>query len=241
MYGETVTLAGVTLSVGSGETWAVCGPNGSGKSTLLRVMAGALRPTSGHVRLFGEPIASLGRAKVARVMALVPQDTGVAFGFTVGEVVAMGRAPFGRDWRALGAEDKRVIERELARADLTAMARVPMQELSGGEQRRVALARALVQEPKVLLLDEPTASLDVRHEARFFATLSELGRAGLATVLVLHDFAAAARTASHALLLARGHVVASGPAAEVLQRARLAEAFGVELEERSALVAVARG
>jgi len=112
-YGARAALSGVDLVVQPGETWAICGPNGSGKSTLLRVIAGALRPQRGTVRLFGEPLDD--RAKAARVMALVPQDTEVAFGFTVAEVVAMGRVPHGRHWRAPTAEDARVVDRELER------------------------------------------------------------------------------------------------------------------------------
>lgn len=236
-YGPRPALHDVSIVVQPRETWAVCGPNGSGKSTLLRVMAGALRPLRGTLRLFGEPLTD--RAKSARVMALVPQDTEVAFGFTVREVVAMGRVPHGRHWRAPTADDARVIDRELERAELGGLRAARVDELSGGERQRVALARALAQEPKVLLLDEPTASLDVRAAATFFRALGELREEGLATVVVLHDFAAAARLATHALLLVDGRAVAQGQAAEVLTRARLSEAFAVELGVEPSFVALA--
>ena len=239
-YGARAALSGVDLVVQAGEIWAVCGPNGSGKSTLLRVMAGGLRLERGTVRLFGEPLDD--RAKASRVMALVPQETEVAFGFTVTEVVAMGRVPTHgtsawRHWRAPTAEDTRVVEREIERAELGALRSARVDELSGGERQRVALARALAQEPKVLLLDEPTASLDVRAAAVFYRALGELRAEGLATVVVLHDFAAADRVATHALLLAEGRTVAQGEASAVLTRQRLEGAFGVELELRPSLVA----
>lgn len=236
-YGNSVTLSRVTVSLQRGESWAICGPNGSGKSTLLRVMSGRLPARVGEVSFFGVPLSGLDRRAIAREMAVVPQDVDVAFDFTVREVVAMGRAPHGATWRAESVDDQRVIDRELERLDLVALADAHVHEISGGERKRVAIARALAQEPRVLLLDEPNASLDVRHEARLFSLLAELAKAGTTVVTVLHDFAAAMRVASHAMLLAEGALLAAGDAREVLARERLAEVFGVELEERISLVA----
>lgn len=221
-----------------GETWAICGPNGSGKSTTLRVIAGLLRATSGTVRLLGVAMEELDRVTVAKKLALVPQEVEIAFDFTVREVVAMGRVPHGLGWRGATSEDERIVDRELERFSLERLASQPVNELSGGERKRVALARALTQEPSVLLLDEPTTSLDVKNEAQLFSTVRDLATEAYVTVVVvLHDFAAASRAASHALLLGGGRVVAAGDASEVLTQNRLAELFEVELELREVLVA----
>lgn len=237
-YDKTVTLCGVTCAMQRGETWAICGPNGSGKSTLLRVMAGLIKPRSGRVRLLGASLDALDRGAVARTVALVPQDVEIAFEFTAREVVAMGRAPHGSAWRGATADDTRIVDREIERFFLQDLANRPVNELSGGERKRVALARALAQEPRVLLLDEPTSSLDVKNEARLFSIVDDLATTSHVTVIVvLHDFAAASRAASHALLLGDGKVVAEGDAATVLTKEKLTEVFGVELETREVLVA----
>lgn len=220
-----------------GETWAVCGPNGSGKSTMLRVMSGLLRPTSGAVTLCGVKLDGLPRRDVATRLALVPQDVEVVFDFTAREVVAMGRTPYGSPWRAPSDDDRRIVDEELERFDLTRLADKPAMELSGGERKRVALARAFAQRTEVLLLDEPTASLDAKAEASFFRVLGDATRErGTTVVLVLHDFAGAARAATHAMLMRGGTVMASGAADDVLTAARLGETFGVTLERREVLV-----
>lgn len=237
-YEKSDTLRGVTCALNAGETWAICGPNGSGKSTLLRVMAGLVSARSGTSKLLGEAVGALDRGRVAQVLAYVPQETEVAYDFTAREVVAMGRAPHGATWRGETDDDARIVMRALARFSLEHLADRPVDALSGGERKRVALARALAQEPRVLLLDEPTASLDVKNEARLYAIVKELAEsAGVTVVMVLHDFAAARRAASHAMLLSAGAIVASGPAEQTLSRERLAEVFDVELETREVLVA----
>lgn len=236
-YGKTDTLREVTCAMNAGETWAICGPNGSGKSTLLRVMAGLLFPRQGTVRLLGEAIASLDRGRIARSLAYVPQDAEIAFDFTAREVVAMGRAPHGASWRGEDTNDAKIVAREIERFALENLADRAVEALSGGERKRVALARALAQEPKVLLLDEPTASLDVKNEARLYGIVRELAEtAGVTVVMVLHDFAAAQRAASHAMLLGEGQVVATGEAGATLSHERLAALFDVELETREVLV-----
>jgi iron complex transport system ATP-binding protein len=214
---------------------AVLGANGAGKSTLLRVMAGALAPTAGSVRLFGELLAREGevvmdRRDVARSVAVVAQNESISFRFTVREVVAMGRAPHQGAWQREAERDRGIIDATIARCDLTALASRPVDELSGGEQKRVAIARALAQEPRVLLLDEPGAVLDVRHEIDLYELLTEeIARAKLACVVVMHDLNIAAQYASRVALMKGGELIAVGTVDEVMTWARLKDAFATDL------------
>lgn len=224
-------LAGVSLALAAGELVAVLGANGAGKSTLLRVLAGTLAPTSGEVRLFGAPMASLDRRAVARSVAVVSQMNEVAWGFSVRDVVTMGRAPHRvSGWSSVNAEDLRIVDDALERCDLSALAARPVQELSGGEQKRVAIARALAQRPRVLLLDEPAAFLDVRHQVALYDLLAEVvARDKLACLVVMHDLNVAAQYASRVVLAKSGRFVAVGTVEEVMTYARLRETLDADL------------
>ena len=224
-------LAGVSLALAAGELVAVLGANGAGKSTLLRVLAGTLAPTSGEVRLFGAPMASLDRRAVARSVAVVSQTNEVAWGFSVRDVVTMGRAPHRvSGWSSVKTEDLRIVDDVLARCDLSALAARPVQELSGGEQKRVAIARALAQRPRVLLLDEPAAFLDVRHQVALYDLLAEVvARDKLACLVVMHDLNVAAQYASRVVLAKSGRFVAVGTVEDVMTYARLRETFDADL------------
>jgi iron complex transport system ATP-binding protein len=224
-------LDGVTLRVAAGKVAVLLGANGSGKSTLLRVAAGILRPTQGEVRVLGRNVAGLDRRILARRVAFVPQTEAVATGFRVREVVAMGRAPHQDGWMREGAEDGVAVEEAIARCDLAALANRRVEELSAGEQRRVALARALAQRPRVLLLDEPAAFLDVRHRLDLHDLIAEVAaRDGVACAVAMHELDAAAHLASHALLLRDGRVVAAGTPDEVMTPERLRRAFDAQFE-----------
>ncbi|HXN31127.1 MAG TPA: ABC transporter ATP-binding protein [Polyangiaceae bacterium] len=224
-------LNDVSLRVAPGEIAVLLGANGSGKSTLLRVAAGILAPTEGDVRVAGHPVAGLDRRLLARLVAFVPQSEAVALGFRVREVVAMGRAPHQDGWMRERAEDRVAVEEAIARCDLAALAIRRVDELSAGEQRRVALARALAQRPRVLLLDEPAAFLDVRHRLDLHDLLAEVAvRDRVACVVAMHELDAAAHLGSQALLLRDGRVVAAGTPGEVMTPVRLREAFGAEVD-----------
>lgn len=229
-YGEADVLHDVTLSVQSGHLCAVLGPNGAGKSTLVKLICGALRPRAGRVLVQGEDLAALDRPAIARKVAVVPQSVGVAFGFTVREVVMMGRAPHQGAWmRATGA-DTAAVDRAIEACELHDLASRPVEALSGGEQKRVAIARALAQEAPVLLLDEASAHLDVRHVIDLHELVRrELTRRELACVTVLHDLNAAARYADRVALLQRGRLVAEGTVEQVMTYRRLTEVFETEL------------
>lgn len=222
-------LRGVSLSVRSGELVAVLGPNGAGKSTLVRVLAGLHRPTSGRVTLGGVDVATLDRRGVAQRLAVVPQVTDVALGFRVREVVAMGRAPFQGALLAESDADRARVTEALTRCDLWEKAERPVDELSGGEQRLVAIARALAQDAPSLLLDEPGAHLDVRHAHAVYGLVrDEVDRRGLACVAVLHDLNAAARFADDLAVMRDGALIAHGPPAAVLTAPLLRAAFNIE-------------
>jgi iron complex transport system ATP-binding protein len=218
-------LEGVTLTVMPGEILAVVGANGAGKSTLLRVMAGTLAPERGEARVSGDLLASLPRQEVARRIAVVAQSEEVRFSFSVREVVAMGRAPHQGVRMAASAEDRAIVEGALERCDLQALAERPVDALSGGERKRVAIARALAQRTPIVLLDEPTASLDVRHQVALLELLVEEAGQGKACVLVTHDLQLAAAHATRAALMHRGTLMASGPTSDVLSATTLTEAF----------------
>ena len=228
-YGSLEALRAVSLEVGTGEIVALLGPNGAGKSTLLRAMTGMVVLSSGAVRLFGDPMAALDRRTIARSVAFVTQATDVAFGFTVRDVVMMGRAPYQRGWMTATPDDVRAVDDAMAACELDDLELRRVDELSGGEQKRVAIARALAQSPKVLLLDEPGAFLDVRHQLALYDLLVGLAARGLAIVLSMHDINAAAQYATRVVLLKNGHVVAAGKVEDVLTYQRLRETFDADL------------
>lgn len=223
-------LREVDLTLHGGELVCVLGPNGAGKTTLVRVASGLLAPSSGEVLLDGAPIGARSRAEVARRLAVVEQMQEPAHGFTVREVVTMGRAPHQGGWMRATAEDGRVVEDALARCDVAALADRPAYALSGGEQKRVAIARALAQEPKVLLLDEPGAFLDVRHQLDLYELLAaEVKARGLACLVVMHDLNLAAQFADRVVLMKDGRVVAAGRIEDVMTWRTLKETFDADL------------
>jgi iron complex transport system ATP-binding protein len=229
--GTAPALEGVNLSVRAGEVAALLGPNGAGKSTLLRVAAGLLPAQAGIARIGGKDVRAIERRLAAREVALVPQTEEAAAGFRVREVVAMGRAPHQSGWMRERAEDRAAVDEAMERCDLGGVADRLVETLSGGEQRRVAVARALAARPRVLLLDEPGAFLDVRHRLEQNALLVELSRRdGLACVVSMHDLDAAANVADVVVLLREGRVVAAGPPGDVMTPELLRATFDAEVD-----------
>jgi iron complex transport system ATP-binding protein len=216
--GDADAVAGVDLDVAQGELVALLGPNGSGKSTLLRLLLGSLRPDTGTIELMGRPLVDWPRRDMARAVGVVTQSEDMAFPLTVRELVAMGRYPHLGAWRSEGAADRAAVARALDRCGLTGLAARPVQELSGGERQRARVARALAQEPRTLLLDEPTASLDIAHEMSLFDLLAELRTDGVTVIIVTHNLNIAARYADRLVLLDQGRVAAAGVPADVLTR-----------------------
>lgn len=228
-YDDRDVLRGVSLEVEAGSLVCVLGANGSGKTTLLRAMAGTIAPRAGEVELDGRSLATMRREEIARRVAVVPQELPPVDGFTVREVVAMGRAPHQGRWLRSSSHDEDVVGRAMRRCSVDALADRPFDAVSGGERKRAMVAQAFAQEPAVLLLDEPSAFLDLRHAIEVFELLRAEAERGLAVVANVHDLAIAARWADRVVLLAGGEVVASGSVAEVMTPASLGEAYGVEL------------
>ena len=226
-YGERPAVAAVSLTARAGELVGLLGPNGAGKSTLVRLMAGLLAPSAGTVRLLGLDPHAAPRKAVARLCALVPQEPHVPWPFTVRQAVMMGRAPHQGLLAVPGRLDHGAVDGALRACDLMALAGRRLDALSGGERRRVFFARALAQEPRVLLLDEPTAFLDLAHQVAAMEMMRVAARAGLCVVAVLHDPNLAAAACDRLVVLSRGRLVADGPPEAVLDASRVREVWGV--------------
>ncbi len=229
-YGALEVLREVSMELCAGEMLAVVGPNGAGKSTLLKVIGATLARTRGAVELFGRPLDSYDRRALARLIATVAQENAIAFQFSVVEVVLMGRAPHLGAFHFETRRDLEIAHSALEHFDLLALARRSIQELSGGERKRVFLARALAQEAKIALLDEPTAFLDMKHVADIFSRFRTLcAQRGLAVIATMHDLNAAALYADRVLLMKDGRAIACGTPEAVLTRENLAMVYDTEV------------
>lgn len=227
-YGETTVLAGVDISLGRGEILGILGPNGSGKSTLLGLLSGLIVPADGQVFLDGSPISSLPRAQIARTMGLVPQTPEVSPGLTVIETVLTGRFNLMGGRQFENNADEVVAQEALKITGLAALAHRSAGALSGGESQRLALARAMAAEPKLLLLDEPTSALDLDHQMSVMSMLERrTADDGLAVCIVSHDLNLASLFCHKLLLLHAGGALAFGVPEEVLKPGLLQKAFGV--------------
>lgn len=226
--GEVMILDRVTLSLPAGQIIGVIGPNGAGKSTLLRLTAGVIRPTTGAVRLNGEAVHHMPDRRRARTVALMPQNPGIGFGFRVDEVVAMGRYPYVRRLTPLSDACRRAVRQAMRVTDIEHLADRSTLALSGGERQRVFLARALAQEPSLLLLDEPTANLDVRYQLQILEIVRRLrATRSITVIMAIHDLTWAVQYCDHLLMVHEGRIVASGPPLEVCAAPLLEEVFGV--------------
>ncbi len=228
-YGAEPVLRDVSFTVGRGEFVGIIGPNGSGKSTLLRVMSGLLRPQHGQVHLDDRPLDGFDRRELGRRIGVVPQETAVTFPFSVTEMVLFGRTPHLGGFGFEGDADLAAARQAMERTETAHLARRAITELSGGERQRVILARALAQEPDHLLLDEPAAFLDIRHEVEMYDLLRDLQRGGMTVVSVLHDLNIAALYCDRLLLLHDGRLAHAGSPPDVVTYANLTEVYGTEV------------
>jgi iron complex transport system ATP-binding protein len=232
-YGQTPVLQGVDLRVEPGEAWVVLGPNGAGKSTLVRVVMGLVPLRGGRARVADVTLPAE-PAPLARAVAWVQQVTDDDTGFSGLEVALMGCAPRLGTWGLPSSADTALALAALTEMDVAHLAHRPLSEVSGGERRRVWLARALVQQPRLLVLDEPTAFLDVRHQVETLRAVRARVERGLGALVVLHDVNLATHIATHALLLKQGRVLAAGPVREVLDAQRLSALYDIRMERPQA-------
>jgi iron complex transport system ATP-binding protein len=232
-YGVAPVVQAIDLHLRAGEFVGLIGPNGCGKSTLLRVLSGALRPQNGEVTLDGHALRQMSRLDIARRIAFVPQVERAAFEFTVQDVVLMGRYPHHGRGRGWTADDYAHMQQALADSDILHLAQRPVTRLSGGEYRRVLLARALAQNSPVMLLDEPTAHLDITHQVELLTLVRNRTRrleAPIGALAALHDLNQAAEYCDRLVLMCAGRVVADGFPEEVLLANHLRRVYGAEAQ-----------
>jgi len=225
--GGRPVLEEVSFAVGRGEVVGLLGSNGAGKTTLVRLATRSLRPDAGKVSVSGRPVEAISRRALARCLATVPQDVHVPFPFLAGELVLMGRTPYQAAFGFESAADLALAEEVMARVGIAHLADRPVDRLSGGERQLVLFARALVQEPGALLLDEPTAFLDLRHRIDLLRVVRGFAESGGGALVVSHDLTLVAQACDRLVVLSDGVVAAQGAPAEVLRPEILAAAFGM--------------
>lgn len=225
-YGIREVLSGIDLCVRGGEVVALLGPNGSGKSTLLRAASRALRPTVGAVYFNGHDLSEMPLAKVARELGALEQEVQAGFDFTVREVVELGRLPHLRRLQTPGVHDARAVQNALAKTGMVALADRRVNTLSSGERQRAWLSMVLAQEPRVLLLDEPTAFLDLGFQIGIMEIIVELAAGGLAILMATHDLALATAFAGRLVLMSGGEIIATGSSTDVLTTERVERVYG---------------
>jgi iron complex transport system ATP-binding protein len=228
-FDGTPLLRDVDLALRSGEMLGLIGPNGSGKTTLLRVLGNLRSPQSGSVRYGGLPARDFGAQELARRLAYLAQGGTVHWSMRVETLVGLGRLPHRRPFRGPSADDRKAIERALARTDVVALRNRTMDQVSGGERMLVLLARTLAVEADTLLADEPIAALDPLHQLRVMEMLRQTTREGRSVIVALHDLSLAMRYCDRLVLLARGGVLTQGPPENVLTDQNLAAAYGVDV------------
>lgn len=229
-FGEFHALNNINWGVDEGAWWGIIGPNGSGKSTLLHLLSGVDQPTTGSVHIYGKNVGSYSRKELSRHVAVLQQEGLPPVGYTVREVVEMGRFPH-QDWlgREKGVDVELITDRVLKRMGLASLADRALDRLSGGQRQRVALAKVMVQEPQILLLDEPTTYLDLRYQLEFMELLAEWRQeTGVTIIAVLHDLNLAAQFCDDLLVLKDGMIEGLGASVELLTEERIRRVYAVE-------------
>lgn len=231
-YDRQRVLERVSFTVPAGVT-ALLGPNGAGKTTILRILLGILHPQEGSVFLAGKPLQSYSRLQLSRLLGFVPQNEQITFALSVREYVLLGRAPYVPLLEMPGSADLRVVSEVLERLGLSELSERPVTSLSGGERQLVIIARALAQRPALLLLDEPTAHLDLANQARVLGVIRALAAQGLSVLFTTHDPNLALAVADYTVLLRRGAGCVAGPSSALLTAEHLSSVYGVPIGLRA--------
>ena len=229
-FGTQPVLKNLTFGVSRSDVFIIIGPNGAGKTTLIKLMVGILKIQTGRIEILQTPIGDYSQKRLARASAYVPQGLPVGFPFTVEETVLLGRAPHQKVLGLASQNDLDIARQAMTFTEVTHLARRKLDQLSGGEQQRVLIARALCQQPQVIILDEPTASLDLSHQIRIMDLMEKLKtEKGVTVVMVSHDVNLAAMYGNRLLLLKAGEIVCMGSPDEVLNFQTLEETYGCKL------------
>lgn len=229
-YDEKMVLKDISCDVRRGEFFGIIGPNGSGKTTLLRIIDRILLPREGSVKINGIDICKIKRNDLAKIVAVVSQDFPPVFSFTVHEIVMMGRAPHLSNLRFEGKADFQIVERAMKMTDILSLAARHIAELSGGERQRMLIARALAQKPEIILLDESTAYLDIKHQIDLFDLIKKLnGEEGLTVIAVTHDINLASLYCDRVMLLNQGFIHSMGAPEEVITESNIRDVYEADV------------
>jgi len=229
-FGPMPVLYNIEFQVKVGETFGIIGPNGSGKSTLIRTMSGLLKPSQGEILLNSQPIGSYRKQELAKLIAVLEQEGIPPLSFTIEEVVAMGRYPWLKPLSDLGQQDEQIIQEVLKTLGLWKIRSQAVNTLSGGQRQMVSLARAMVQQPKILILDEPTTFLDIGHQMLVMEHVREWHKSqGITVIMVLHDLNLASQYCDRLLLLDEGYVRSCGKIHDVLKAETISTVYKTEL------------
>jgi iron complex transport system ATP-binding protein len=229
-YNEDLILKNINLSIDKGDFISIIGPNGSGKSTLLRNISSVLKPTKGIIKIDGKELKNYNTKELARKLAFVPQDTSIVYDFSVFDIVLMGRSPYLGRFEREKKKDFEITKEALIMTDTFQFQDRSITEISGGERQRVIVARALAQEPEILLLDEPTSHLDINHQIEILHLLKRLNKEkGMTIIVVIHDINLASRFSNKVILMKSGQILSKGTPEQVITKENIKEAYGINI------------
>ncbi len=228
-YRTDKIIEDINFELQQGQILGIIGPNGSGKSTLLKLISNILPYQQGKIKLFNKNLINYKRKELAKRMAVLPQNTQIDFDFKAREIVEMGRYPYINYWRGLSQEDHRIVNQALAMTNIFDLVEKRIKNISGGERQRVLLARALAQDPSLLLLDEPTAALDINYQLEIFKILEKLVTKKVTVVIVLHDLNLASQYCDRLILLKEGTIHKEGSPQEVITTANIEDVYGCKV------------